>query len=84
MRTTVTIDDNLLTAARRVGQERGQSLGRVIEDSLRRTLAEADGGEPVSIPVFPGGGGTTPGVNLRSNRALHEYLDEPAGSNRTP
>jgi len=39
MRTTLSVDDNLLAAAKRRARERGQTLGRVIEDALRRELA---------------------------------------------
>ena len=38
MRTTVTIDDDVLTAAREVARSRGVSLGRVLSDLARRGL----------------------------------------------
>jgi hypothetical protein len=69
MRTTVAVDDYLLVAAKRRARERGQTLGQVIEGALRRDLAEPVPGEPVAVPVFRGGGGPLPGVDLRSNRA---------------
>jgi hypothetical protein len=79
MRTTVAVDDHLLEAARRRGQERGQTLGQVIEDALRRELAEPVQNKPVAVPVFRGGGGPLPGVDLRSNKAVRETLDRGAG-----
>jgi hypothetical protein len=79
MRTTVAVDDHLLAAARRRAQERGQTLGQVIEGALRRELAEPALSEPVAVPVFRGGNGSLPGVDLRSNRALREVLDRGAG-----
>lgn len=79
MRTTVAVDDHLLAAAKRQGRERGQTLGQVIEGALRRELAEPVPSEPVAVPVFRGGDGPLPGVNLRSNRALREVLDRDAG-----
>ena len=77
MRTTVSISDELLAAAKRRARERGQSLGSVIEDALRRDLAAVrDPGPRPMVPVFAGGTGPRPGLDLTSNRALHEVLDE--------
>lgn len=79
MRTTMAVDDHLLAAAKRRARERSQTLGQVVEDALRRELAEPAIGEPVEVPVFRGGDGPLPGVDLRSNRALREVLDRGAG-----
>lgn len=77
MRTTVAIDDELLAAAKRSAQARGHTLGQVIEAALRRALAEpSDDEEAPPIPVFTGGTGPRPGVDLSSNHALHQVLDE--------
>lgn len=77
MRTTVSIDDELLTAARRRAHERGETLGQVVEAALRRELAGAAGADPLApIPVFTGGTGPRPGIDLDSNRAVLEVLDE--------
>jgi len=78
MRTTVAVDDNLLVAARRRARDRGQTLGQVVEDALRRELSEPVAAEPVRVPVFHGGGGPLPGVDLTSNRAVRAVLDEGA------
>jgi hypothetical protein len=75
MRTTLAVDDNLLVAAKRRARARGQTLGQVVEDALRRELAEPSKVEPVEVPVFRGGGGALPGVDLTSNRAMREVLD---------
>lgn len=78
MRTTVNISDELLIAARRRAQESGRTLGAVIDAALRRDLSptQGDGTPPPEVPVFGGGTGPRPGVDLSSNRALHEALDE--------
>jgi hypothetical protein len=77
MRTTVTLDDNLLATAKRIARRRGVALGRVIEDALRLAFARgAATGDRPAIPVFTGGTGPRPGVDLTSNRALYEALDE--------
>jgi hypothetical protein len=76
MRTTLSISDELLTAAKRLAQERGQTLGQVVEAALRRELAiPRQRGERPAVPVFRGGTGPRPGVDLTSNRSLHEVLD---------
>ena len=71
------IDDELLHAAKRRARERGMTLGSVIEAALRRDLATAvePTGRP-SVPVFARGTGPRPGLDLTSNRAMQEYLDE--------
>lgn len=77
MRTTVSISDELLVAAKRLARARGHTLGQVLDAALRHELlrqrAPADRPE---VPVFRGGTGPQPGVDLTSNRALHEVLDE--------
>ncbi len=75
MRTTLAVNDNLLIAARRRARDRGQTLGQVVEDALRREFAAPVEAEPVDVPVFRGGNGSLPGVDLTSNRAVREALD---------
>lgn len=77
MRTTVSISDELLAAAKRRARERGQTLGEVVDAALRRELS--DGSAPAHappVPVFRGGTGPRPGIDLASNRALAEAVDE--------
>ena len=77
MRTTVSISDELLAAAKRRARERGQTLGDVVDAALRRELADSrPPAERPAVPVFRGGTGPRPGIDLTSNRALHEALDE--------
>ena len=77
MRTTVSISDELLAAAKRRARERGQTLGEVVDAALRRELSQTIApGERPAVPVFRGGTGPRPGVDLTSNRGLHEALDE--------
>jgi hypothetical protein len=78
MRTTVSISDELLVAAKRLARERGMTLGALVDAALRRELTgnqSSDVERPV-IPVFRGGTGPRPGIDLTSNRALYEVLDE--------
>ena len=77
MRTTVSISDELLVAAKELAKKRGQTLGEVIDAALRRELAipAQRTGRPI-VPAFDGGSGPRPGLDLASNRALYEALDE--------
>lgn len=79
MRTTIAVDDHLLAAAKGRARERGQTLGQVVEDALRRELSTPTAGPPTELPVFRGGDGLRPGVDVSSNRALRELLDEGVG-----
>ncbi|RIK07995.1 MAG: antitoxin [Acidobacteria bacterium] len=76
MRTTIAIDDNLLRRAKERARRRGITLGRLVEEALRREIAaEAERGERPELPVFHGTG-VRPGVDLSSNRAIEELLDD--------
>jgi len=80
MRTTVTIDDELLMQARERALRSGTTLGSVVEDALRLLLAEHRAHrERVAeeLPVY-GGSGLRPGVDLDDRDALAELLDDPA------
>jgi hypothetical protein len=77
MRTTVSISDEVLTAAKRRARERGQTLGQFVDAALQRELNDSPApGRAPEVPVFRGGTGPRPGIDLRSNRALLEALDE--------
>jgi hypothetical protein len=77
MRTTISISDELLAAAKRRARERGQTLGQFVDRALQHELSEArDRPEAPPVPVFRGGTGPRPGLDLTSNRALHEALDD--------
>jgi len=83
MRTTVAIDNQLLSAAKAAARRRGYTLGRLVEEALRRELAQPDADRAPEVPVFRSGSGPQPGLDLRSNRALAELLEpaEQAGRN---
>lgn len=80
MRTTVAINDRLLMAAKEAARRRGYTLGRLVEEALRRELDQQQHTAHLpEVPVFRGGTGPRPGLDLRSNRALIDLL-EPVGS----
>ncbi len=77
MRTTVTIDDELLRQAKAVAARTGRNLGDVVDDALRLLLVEKEpGGRPdVALPTY-GGSGLVPGVDLEDKDALAALLDD--------
>jgi hypothetical protein len=79
MRTTISIEDGLLRAAKQRGLERDMTLGAVIEDALRTVLdpARASAGRPVPLPVSIRRGGTRPGVDVADGARLRDVMDEP-------
>jgi hypothetical protein len=78
MRTTISIEDGLLRAARQRGLERDMTLGGVIEDALRRTLdpPRVGAGARVPLPVSKRRGGTRPGVDVADGARLRDVMDE--------
>ena len=78
MRTTIRLDDALLDQARREAQRRGDTLTALIEKGLRLELAHAkpDRRRPkVAIPVFRGGKGLQPGVDLNHSAGLLDIME---------
>ncbi len=79
MRTTVAIDDHLLASARQEARRRGVTLGNLISEALNRELSrrrKEEAGARPTVPVFRGGQGVRGGVDVTSNRALFEALDD--------
>jgi hypothetical protein len=78
MRTTVRLDDALLERAKREAARRKITFTRLLEEGLHLALArrqEAPPRTPVSLPVFTGGGGTRPGIDLDDTSALLDAMD---------
>lgn len=77
MRTTLKLDDALITEAKVVAARTGRTLSQVIEDALRQTLVPRprDARTRVLLPTSPG----TPqaGVVLDDNAALRDLMDGP-------
>jgi hypothetical protein len=80
MRTTVTIDDELLRQAKEAAARQNRRLGDVIDDALRVLLRErAPKGRTVTLPTY-GSGWLRPGVDLEDKESLAELL----GDNEPP
>lgn len=78
MRTTVTIDDALLAEAKIMAARDNRRLGDVIDDALRRLLAERGSAERPERWVLPtsGRGGLRPGIDLLDKEGLAETLGQ--------
>lgn len=82
MRTTVNIEDHLLSSAKKHAIERGTTLGAVIEDALRLTLAPSvpTGRFPIHLTTV-GGSGLPPGVDINDSAGLLDLLEESTPAN---
>ena len=78
MRTTISIEDHLLRAAKQRALEREMTLGSVIEDALHLALDSAREGERSSAPLTLSKrcGGTRPGVDVADGARLRDLMDE--------
>ena len=79
MRTTIRIDDTLYREVKAQAARSGRTVAAVLEDAVRRGLNSAkqrDGGRYVVRTT--GHGGLRPGVDLSSNAAVADALDEGA------
>lgn len=76
MRTTIKIDDELLTAAKAHAVRAGTTLNAVVEDALREAFARRsrEGRPSVELPTFAGGR-VRSGVDLDDSAALLERME---------
>ena len=73
MRTTVSLDDNVLAMAKREALMRHQSLARLVEEALRQMLTGTSSAPKVRGKVeLPesGEGGLQPGIDLNNSADL--------------
>jgi hypothetical protein len=78
MRTTINIHDELLRKAKETALRRHCTLGRLIEDALRKSLARKSSSAPAKPTRLPtsGGRGLQPGVDLDSTVSLLDIMEE--------
>ena len=77
MRTTVRIDDDLYRRVKQRAAAERRTVASVIEDAVRVGMAEPESQAVDRFVLVPTGeGGLQPGVELSSNAALREILDE--------
>jgi hypothetical protein len=73
----VTIEDSVFREAKAEAARTGRTLGGVIEDALRAAMHRPTV-EDAELPPLPtyGGSGVREGVDLSSNAAIQDLLDE--------
>ena len=79
MKTTLNIDDRLLTEAKAAAALERTSLTRLIEEGLTlrlRSARQKSRRVRIALPVFAGAGGLQPGIDPSSNRSLFDAADE--------
>jgi hypothetical protein len=88
MRTTIRLDDDILTQLKQVAASSHKTLTSVIEEALREMLArqqETKNRAPLKLETVSGNG-LQPGVDLDDSAALlslMEQTDDPAGCEYT-
>ncbi len=83
MRTTVRLDDQLLTEAKMLAAATGRSLTGVIEDALREMLARRQTSShrgPIRLKTVAGK--LLPGVDLDDSAGLLEIMEQYGGPAR--
>lgn len=79
MKTTLNLNDMLLTRAKAMAAQQRTSLTRLIEEGLQlRLKAPPAMVSSVCLPVFRGQGGLAPGVGGLSNRDMLDAADRDA------
>jgi hypothetical protein len=81
-RTTITIDEDLLAQVKIEAARSGRTFSELVAESLRERLARRPTAVRTNrrrLPVDTVGGGLRPGVNLDSNEAVRDLLDEDEG-----
>lgn len=77
VRTTVRLDDHLLSQAKQLAARTGQTLTAVIEEALRIKLAASrrrSRAARVTLPTY-GKGGVLPGVDLDDSASLLDLME---------
>ncbi|WP_089945980.1 type II toxin-antitoxin system VapB family antitoxin [Candidatus Entotheonella palauensis] len=77
MKTTIHIDDQLLTEAKKYAAETGQTLNAVVEDALRQALAAPSVSAKHRLVHLKtvGGNGPLPGINLDKTSAVLDVME---------
>ena len=77
MRTTISVDDELLKEAKKVAAASGRNLNQVVEEALRETLARRRDSSKrpyITLRTFKGTG-VRPGVDIDNSASLWDLLD---------
>ena len=76
MKTTLNINDSLLTQAKAMAVQQRTSLTRLIEEGLQLRLRSSTATKKAArLPVYRGKGGLTGGLTGLSNKEMFEAAD---------
>lgn len=78
MRTTISLDEQLLKEAKLIAVASHKTLSEVVADSLRETIARRRANSPrkrIKLHTFKGEG-IQPGVDMSSYSALLDFMDD--------
>jgi Ribbon-helix-helix protein, copG family len=77
MRTTINIDEHLLTEVKTQAAQTGRTIGEVIEEALRSARHRRQAAASTSVPALPviSVGGLQPGVDLDDSAALLDLME---------
>ena len=78
MRTTINLDDALLRETKMMAAASGKTFTKIVEDSLRETLARRKSGgtrRAIKLHTFKGSG-TRPGVDINDSASLLDLMEE--------
>ncbi|MEJ7687671.1 MAG: DUF2191 domain-containing protein [Variovorax sp.] len=79
MKTTLNLNDTLLTEAKALAVQQRTSLTRLIEEGLQLRLRTRPAEKrSMRLPVYRGKGGLTAGLDGLSNRAMMDAADSDA------
>ena len=77
MKTTLDLNDALLTKAKSLAAQQHTSLTRLIEEGLQlRLRAQQVPAKPARLPVYRGKGGLAPGLSGLNNKAMLDAADQ--------
>jgi len=76
MRTTINIDEQLLTYAKLQAAQQGCTLKQVIEDALREFFSRHRLQQDLVKLETVSGAGLKPGVDLDNSRSLSDIMDD--------
>ncbi len=76
MRTTIRLDDGLLTAAKTYAASAGLTLTALVDEALRQRLARTPSSErePVRL-LTAGAGGVLPGIDMDDSSSLLDAME---------
>lgn len=73
-RTTINLDEAVYRRVKVLAEKRGKSLARMIEELLRRSLADTKAAPPAALPLHRHNGPRA-GVNIADRDHLYDLME---------